>query len=471
MSQVNACSTRMLRWLIVIVALTYVWITPPFQAPDETLHFFKAYAVSVGGVISVSDEGSLGYHLPVAIANLAEIQFPPNPYTTQAMRYDPRAILAAWAEGSDLKATKFVPFPNMAPYSPTMYLPQAAGIWIGRQIGLSPIGMFYAGRLTNTVTAILLTLAAVRLLPLGATALLAVACLPATLAQFGSLSADANIISLTFLVIALATRGSIDLAAMRRGEGGRLLVSIVLLVLAKGVYWPVACAGLVTRDFRFSARQWWILVSICVGVAFFVVWLMFGRGADIQFSIISRRTLERTMTAQPADQLAQILAAPSTFIAILISSFAERLPVYVIQVIGRFGWNTVLLPLPLYGLGLLLLGTALIAPSESAPRPTRWQRLWWLLLAIGMVVMIETALYLTGTPLGADYIQGTQGRYFLPFLPLVLLALSCPLQDNSAVGAIARFAFPSMALILNISAMAVVIDAFWISGVVRGTGF
>ena len=63
---------------------------------------------------------------------------------------------------------------------------------------------------------------------------------------------------------------------------------------------------------------------------------------------------------------------------------------------------------------VVFLAAAIFSGAEA--RFGGVQRLWWLAVAGGVAVLIETAMYLTGTPPGADFIQGTQGRYFLPIL-------------------------------------------------------
>ena len=461
---------KLLRLFFTALALIYVVVTPPFQAPDEPFHFFKAYQLSTGGIRAQAANGSLGAMLPPAIAELANTRFPPQPDPKTTMRFSPTAIMDAWRDSADLSGSVFVPFPNIAPYAPSMYVAQATGILIGRQLGLPPIGLFYAGRLTNALAAIFLLFLAVFIIPFGRAALLAVAFMPTVLVQFGSLSADATIIALGFLAVALAMRGAAALP-VRRGETWLMTAALMLLALAKGVYWPIAAAGLPSRGGRMGQRQWLLLAGMVLGIACFLGWVAFGRGAESQFSIVSRRTLERTLTALPADQLAIILSAPARFARILASSFIERLPVYGVQVIGRLGWNVVLLPLPLYGLGVLLLLLGMVAPWGPVQRPQGWQRLWWVAIAAGLTILIETALYLTGTPLGADYIQGTQGRYFLPFLPLLLLALAYPIRAAGPAGRLVRGCFPAVAVLLNLATLLVAIDAFWISGFLRSHDF
>jgi hypothetical protein len=457
---------RRLPWLYLIAALLYCGITPPFQAPDEPFHFYKAYQISLGHAVSVAGEGSMGYPLPAAIVRLAERDFPmPDPHSLYRFRL--ADVLAAWRRDAEYGEPIFVAFPNMAPYAPSMYAPQALGIALGRQLGLPPIGLFYLGRVTNAVTGALLVALAVALMPFGKSILLAFAALPMTLSQFGSLSADASIIGLGFLVTALALRAVMPQPRrLGRGEAWLSPFAITALALSKGVYLPLAAAGFVPLR-RLTPRHWLLLGCMALGVAAFLAWLAYGKGAEIRFSIVSRKTLERGMTALPADQLAFMLAAPLQYLQVLATSILDRLPVYVLGVIGRFGWNAILLPIPAYLLACGVVALALVAPIDPLWRPKPLQRAWWLAIGLGTWVLVETALYLTGTPLGADYIQGTQGRYFLPFLPLLALACAIPLAPDSRWSRLAQRSFPVCVVVLVAVPPVVALNAFWITGFKR----
>lgn len=179
---------------------------------------------------------------------------------------------------------------------------------------------------------------------------------------------------------------------------------------------------------------------------------------------MSRKTGETVMTAPLGQQLAVILHDPLAYLHVLATSVTERAPVYALQIVGRFGWNAILLPLLAYPLALAMLGAAVL--SGSAMRFSLGQRLWWLAIVAGVALLIETAMYLTGTPLGADYVQGTQGRYFLPLLPLALMAFmpeEPPLRG-------ARMLFAGSALLLLSVAAATAFDSFWVHGFVTADG-
>ena len=83
----------------------------------------------------------------------------------------------------------------MASYGPVGYVPQAAGIAIGRLIGVEPLTAFYLGRLTNLLISIALAFFAIRLAPFGKPLFLLIGLLPMTMFELASLSCDALTIS------------------------------------------------------------------------------------------------------------------------------------------------------------------------------------------------------------------------------------------------------------------------------------
>jgi hypothetical protein len=114
---------RLLRWILVVATLLHVVATPPFQVADEDFHFYKAYQVSLGGIVSVAREGGLGYPLPGAVAALAQRRFPPQRTPSEPVLFDAGEVLAALRDSAAPGPSVFVSFPNMAPYAPSMYAP------------------------------------------------------------------------------------------------------------------------------------------------------------------------------------------------------------------------------------------------------------------------------------------------------------------------------------------------------------
>lgn len=443
--------------LICVTTLAFTIITPPFQAPDENQHFFKAAHLANGRALADREGDLIGAHLPKAAVGLHATDFPTDAGLAHR-QFDPARIADAFDADTARPGLTFAEFPNVASYAPTLYTPGALGLRFSRYLGVSQIGSLYIGRIVNALTGLGLLLLALCLLSFGRSAMLATALLPTFSYQTGSLSPDAIINGLGFVGLAIALR--MASGAPARSATRLLPVAAPLLALAKGVYLPLLAAGL---RWPIDRRSWLILAAMIIGAATFLGWMHYSGGSQALYHIQSRKTGETMMTAPLADQLRIVLADPSTYVRILVTSVAERAPVYFLQIIGRFGWNAILLPLIAYPLACLMIAAALFAGVGI--RISIRQRLWWLTVAAGVALLIETAMYLTATPLAADYIQGTQGRYFLPILPLVLLALT---PTNGRIWAPRLFAI-SAALLLAI-ALTTVIDSFWVHGFVMRDG-
>ncbi|MDF0544380.1 DUF2142 domain-containing protein [Sphingobium sp. H39-3-25] len=452
--------------LICAVTLIFAILTPPFQAPDENQHYMKALFLAEGGLMAQTQGNAIGAALSRAALDLRNVDFPAE-QPGKLTRYGMDQIGVAMRADGQRPGRAFGDFPNVANYAPTLYLPQAVGLAIGDALGLPHLGALYVGRIVNALTALLLLYAALRLLPFGRMALLAVAVLPTSTYQAGSLSPDAGINAAGWLALAISLRIGFGDMKWERGRAGALLFSVApLLALAKGVYLPLILSGLRWPPAREARRAWMarsgmLILSAAMGAIAFIVWMKFSGGTQALYHIVSRKTGELTITAPLAEQLSVVLRDPIGFLRILATSVAERSPVYVLQIVGRFGWNSILLPLVAYPLASCMLLAALL--SGDRVQVTWGVRLWWLAIAVGAALLVETALYLTGTPLGADYVQGVQGRYFLPILPLALMALSFG-SLRPAISRTAGRLCLCLAVALSLMAVVTVWDAFWYHG-------
>ncbi|HEY0084311.1 MAG TPA: DUF2142 domain-containing protein [Allosphingosinicella sp.] len=436
--------------------LLFVFITPPFQAPDEDQHWYKAVLLSQGRLLAERQGELTGAVLPRDAIELPRSDFP-RERPGAAWRASPSEIARAWSGDAERSGTAFVQFPNLANYSPSLYLPQAAGIVTADAIGLPRLGGFYLGRLFNAFAAIALLGLAVAAMPCGRPALLAAAALPTFAFQAGSLSADASINGFALLALALSLR----LGDAAHRKVWPLLAAAPFLGLAKGVYLPVLVSGLRWPTNARDRRFWMFAAAAVIAAAAFLAWMLYSGGEPSLYTTVSRKTGLQATTAPMADQLAIILADPLQYVRILLGSFTERFPVYVLQIVGRPGWNAFLLPLLAYPVAGLMIAAALC--SGGGPRATWGQRLWWLLLAVGGAMLVETALYLTGTPYAADYVQGVQGRYFLPLLPLLLLAVMPQDVPQPWQGRARRVFAGSASLLLAVGLLSA-LDSFWLHG-------
>jgi uncharacterized membrane protein len=122
-------------------------------------------------------------------------------------------------------------------------------------------------------------------------------------------------------------------------------------------------------------------------------------------------------------QIQSIREDPGRYAQVLGATVADHGLMWVDQ-LGHLGWqDTQMNRLPLYLYLLVLVLVALGDEAAGLPPPLRVRIVAAALSAIGLVLIV-TACYIGGSTPDCKLIYGPQGRYFLPLVPLVLLALS-----------------------------------------------
>jgi uncharacterized membrane protein len=394
-----------------IGAIPLILLTPPFQVPDENLHFYRAYELSELKIISEVQNGVSGAVLPdslhelvkQSISTVDEVLYPATPAPlAQTMRHASIPLNSS--------ARHFVAFPGSAFYSPLPYLPQALGIAVGRLFGLGPLGLLYLGRLFNCLTALGLVGFAVYTIPFAEEMILLVGLLPMSLYLYASQSPDAALIGCALVFTALS------LAAGVRGswKTWELLVAAAASAVfcsVKPVYIPLLLAGLAPHLFQQS--------KIARVIRSHAILLAVALSASVGWMILAHSSMTSPLGgAHPSEQIHLVMHNPMVFAHALADSLG---PVQIIvnycTAVGTFGWLPmspwIIYTLPLAGLVILwILGI----PANMEFPLTR--RLWLLALVLTSALLVYVAMYLLASSVGQDKVTGVQGRYFIPILAL-----------------------------------------------------
>jgi uncharacterized membrane protein len=190
----------------VLFGLVFTFITPPFEAPDEPVHFFRSYQVSTLN-LSVDKVGSTyGGIMPASLQDTVS-----ETWDKSALAFHPNVKyhLGYTKEALLIKTTNrqhVYDFSTTAYYSPISYIPQALGVGIARAMNLPPIIMMYFGRVFNLAAWVLLFSLAIKFLPRRKWALVFLALIPMALFQAASLSADVMATGLAALLLSMVLR-------------------------------------------------------------------------------------------------------------------------------------------------------------------------------------------------------------------------------------------------------------------------
>jgi hypothetical protein len=423
-------------FLLLVVPLVgfCAWRVPTGEVPDEPTHVMRAASLLHGAIIGhrvaalnvetgardAGVTGNTGLALAAIAGNGDSAPLPPGAS---------RAARLAWVRSIPWQPRlSFVSSANTAAYAPVTYIPAALGLGAAILMGANPHKAIIFARLANGLAFALLGALALLMAERGGLLLLITLSLPMTVWLAGSVSQDGLVVAITVLGIALLTRES-------RAAFGFGCVALGVLVLQKPPFLPLAILPLVVPG-RFDARGWVRRLAGAVGVA--VPGLLWSAAVAALVSVPllpglpyhpgplwpgDPRHLFRSAVA--GAQIMVILHHPLAVALLPVTAEARALPSLWLQLIGVLGQLSIRLPRLLYTLwsAAIVSGITALAASPRAPG-----RRWFTapLAALGLLGSIElifVALYLTWTPVGMDRVDGIQGRYFNPLLPVLLFVV------------------------------------------------
>jgi uncharacterized membrane protein len=413
-------SPRLFVVAALLLGLTYVFVTPPFEVPDEQNHFWRALAVGRGQFLPSRGLDSM----PVVKSTQDFVWVVSRSEPRETLTQKLRIVGAIRYDGTAAGKIRFAAW-----YTPLPYLAQS----LVAALPLRPAIVFYAGRIANLLLAVLLIALAIRIAPQYGSIFAAAALLPMSLYEMASLSADAGTIALAWLFTALLLSPPrrtplIALAGFASGACKPAYFLIVLLVFVTPLRWRQRLA--------------------IVGASALGTLLAF---------VAAQRGAYNARAGEPVDAAAQlrcIASDPIHFAHVMLHDVATNSRFYIEEMIGRFGANQLKLSPVIITLEiLLLLGVALTCGAALRARVR--------ITAVAIVMMtiagILLSQYLIWSVVCGDALEGVQGRYFLEILPLFLAAIALPqrrLRTNPRV-------VIAVAVVCNAMALLTLVRRYW----------
>jgi uncharacterized membrane protein len=416
-----------------------VFLNPPFQSPDEPNHFFRALAIAEGRWLATQQDGLVGAPMRAAVIRWVfalHDDLPGHPEKKQSA-----AFLGAHVDADRRDPTRgFADFRNTALYSPVAYLPQALGLAIGRSVGLPMLLAYYLARLFTLASCAALGYWACRQLPCARLTFVLIALSPLFLFQEASLSADGPTYALTAAFTALVLRASSDRSGLP--VSGRELAGLsslgALTALTKLSAAPVPLVALLLLR-RPVVRAWRdALIVIGVSWAALLAWSLAVSGLYVPahpFVHVDARA-----------QLDHVLRHPVQFAGTLWHTLDILWPFYYRSAVGILGWlDTPLRVAYVNGFYLVLVISGAVAEAPAVQVTWR-ERLLAAVVVVATYGLLSVVMYLTWTAVGADMVDGVQGRYFLPLAVFWAVLCQWPAALQRRLSAPARLAVTTACL-------------------------
>ncbi len=409
----------------LLYGLLFLVITPPYQSPDEVVHFYRAYQISEGKLTSIKQDNRVGGYIPNSIVSTAES-------AAQIIgkvdrKVNAEEIYHGLSTPLDLGHKTFQDFPNAAVYSPLSYLPQAIAISSTRSLQLPPLLLFYSARLISLLFWVLCIYISIRMIPFYKWLFVLLALLPMSIFTNMAMSADVMTNSMSFLLIAYFLKLSFSDTTISREQYLYTLTLAILLTSAKFAYAPLIILFLLipTKQFETIKKR-----LIKVGTLFFLSgltaafwsWKMNGLYIDYDhYNTMYRAGANIAYGANIGNQINYILNHGTYIFAVLYDSIIERFSMYSHGYIGTFGWLDSKLPLLLVRISYLVILVACILDGTKHFILSLKQKTIILGGFLFLFILMFLMQHLAWGEIGASMISNLQGRYFIPIFPLLFL--------------------------------------------------
>lgn len=403
---------------ISVITYTFFLIAmPTFKNHDEYYHWLRAYEVSQGNLVTPLKGGVQGSYMPGGISEICTSNWINIKYST--MKETAKVEL-------DYSNKGILNSETAAVYSFVQYIPQSAGIIIGRLATNKVLIITYFGRICNMIVSIFILYMAIKIAPFGKKIFFVAAMLPIAIEGFTSLSPDALTISISYLFISYILHISFNenIEIVKGKHKFILLVLSIIIALCKIVYIPLVGLILIIpkEKFKYNRKKITFFLIAAIAVSINLYWLYF-----------SSRYLSNFRDGDSKIQVLLAIKNPIQYIQNILYTIDSNMDKYTMSLYGcELGWGELikvnyLVPY----IFIFMHAVSAISDEKLKDKFKRYQIVYMFLVSITIIGLILTSLYVQWTMIGSSSIAGVQGRYFIPILPIILLIIGSKMKIKS----------------------------------------
>lgn len=158
-------------------------------------------------------------------------------------------------------------------------------------------------------------------------------------------------------------------------------------------------------------------------------------------------------------KLSTILENPFKYLQTIIYTIPYNIEKYINSMFGGDIEHdgTLIFHMIPYVFMFLSVGVAFMDKDIKNIQINNFQKAIIILVCLAIMFLIFTSLYLQWTEYGVNYVKGIQGRYFIPFLPLVLILIGRINFEGKYTEVVATKAIGTTTIIIQISILMLII--------------
>ena len=401
--------------IIMLIGIIYTLIVPQFSVPDEYTHYLTSYSQSsiLLGEKAFDKHGNVLLYEDSSNTLIRASHPTVNEYVKE---YD-----------GLIGKEKFrinQPYISRAPLTLGSfgYFPQVLGVSLGRILGLNGIQTGVLGRISALLLFAVLISYSLKIIPkFFEKVLFTISILPMTLQQVCSYNYDSVLFTACFFLFAYLLYLIYEKEKINKLDIALVTLSSIVIATIKFVYLPILGLGLLIPREKFTLKNGKTLVILMLVVLSLGSYLVVMKCNSLFWNVYESNT--SSLINYNTFTISQVIQHPIREIVIIIATFQRFTADYISQMIsGPLGWLEMNVPaLQLSGF-LMMLFYSLFS-IEKKSKMDRNVKICSGLFSMLMILIVILALQISWTPDNSLIVVGVQGRYFLPILPMILLAM------------------------------------------------
>lgn len=408
---------------VLLLGCIYMMLVPEYMTPDEDIHITKAIEVS---------NSLLGYRSEPEDFEMRSCEW--NYIKESANRYQFNAgnynyyYESLWRGDGNEELVSTTRRVMVVPRY--QYYLSGLGITIGRLIHLNAVKTFVLGMLFNFAFYVLATWLAIRLIPFGKAATAILCLLPISLQQATSYSYDCIVIPLGILFVAILFKILYEDSEKANKKLWIGMAAVTALFLPTKQFAYIGVLLLLLYGFAISFKRnkklaWRLLLISGIGI-------IAAAGIQVLATVTTPQAAKESLmdvpyiewARQPAYTIKELLQKPLDTLQILWNTVYVKGDYYIHSTFGGSLGN---LMVNLSEIAIMIFFTALFLTAmpkkdEKAVMSPAGRIVCFAVFLI-CVACAAGGMLLGWTPVSYDFVEGVQGRYFLPVLLLAFFAL------------------------------------------------
>ena len=370
----------------------------PNGAPDELAHFYKTYLTS-----TFDFTNSATVKIPLDFINTTKYNY----LTLNNAIFMPNEFI-----------NNFTQVPVIS-YNFLLYVASGFGLFISRLVGITTMGGYLVARLMNAILFISVGYHSIKKVPFAKLPLMIYLLSPMMIQQCTSVSADCVVIITCLYAICYMMHLYTKDSDIDWKDICILSATFIILVLTKYNYLPIY--GLLLLSWKKIKKFNWKKILSIIGIILLTIIVA------VIFKVILTDTVTTTnipdTTINLSAQLTNIISNPIHFIGAIVNTIHQNWLFYFDTFVGgSLSWLDLYVnKIAIFGYVIILMLSLFVNHEDTKLR--KREKLWMIFLVCFMILLLFIIFYLTWTNVGANIIEGIQGRYYIPFLLILIFTV------------------------------------------------